>query len=88
MGFRFRKKVKIAPGIDLNLSKNGISSTSIGRKGATINLSKRGVKQTIGIPGTGLSYQTDKSTPGWLYLLIFAGIVIVLILAMNGYIKL
>lgn len=74
MGFRFRKKIKIAPGIDLNLSKNGISSTSIGRKGAMINLSKRGAKQTIGIPGTGLSYQTEKSTPGWLYVLIFIGI--------------
>ena len=82
MGFRFRKKVKIAPGIDLNLSKNGVSSTSIGKKGATINLSRRGIKQTIGIPGTGLSYQTDKSTPVWLYILILVAIGIILVLTM------
>lgn len=79
MGFRFRKKVKIAPGIDLNLSKKGISSTSIGKKGATFNLSKKGIKQTIGLPGTGLSFQTDKSTPGWLYAVICIAIIVVLL---------
>jgi hypothetical protein len=80
MGFRFRKKVKIAPGIDLNLSKKGISSVSAGKKGAMINLSKRGMKQTIGIPGTGLSYQTDKSTAPWLFLAILLAIGLILVL--------
>jgi len=57
MGFRFRKKIRIAPGIAINISKSGVS-TSIGRNGATTNISKRGVKTTIGIPGTGLSWST------------------------------
>lgn len=55
MGFRFRKSITIVPGVRLNLSKTGIS-TSIGRSGATINIGKRGVRGTVGLPGTGLSY--------------------------------
>jgi hypothetical protein len=78
MGFRFRKQVKLFPGIKLNLSKRGISSVSAGKKGATVNLSQRGIKQTIGLPGTGLSYQTDKSTPIWLFILILVAICVVL----------
>lgn len=54
MAFRFRKSVKIAPGIRLNISKSGVS-TSIGRRGATVNVSKRGTRVTAGIPGSGLS---------------------------------
>lgn len=55
MGFRFRKSIRILPGIRLNLSKSGVS-TSIGGRGATINVGKRGVRGTVGLPGTGLSY--------------------------------
>ena len=55
MGFRFRKSIRIAPGIRLNLSKSGVS-TSIGRPGATINIGERGVRGTVGLPGSGLSY--------------------------------
>ena len=66
MGFRFRRSVRIIPGIRLNFSKSGIS-TSIGGRGATINFSKRGTKTTVGLPGTGLSYSTmatkDRSFP-------------------------
>ncbi len=54
MAFRFSKSVKIAPGIRLNFSKSGVS-TSIGRRGATVNLSKRGTRVTAGLPGTGIS---------------------------------
>jgi len=54
MAFRIRKSFKIAPGIRLNVSKSGLS-TSIGGKGATVNLSKRGTKVTNSIPGTGIS---------------------------------
>lgn len=55
MGFRFRKKINIAPGVNINVSKSGIS-TSLGKPGATINISKNGVRATAGIPGTGLSW--------------------------------
>ncbi|KAA5952069.1 MULTISPECIES: DUF4236 domain-containing protein [unclassified Pantoea] len=62
MGLRYRKRIKIAPGLSLNISKSGIS-TSIGGRGATINVSKKGVRTTVGIPGTGLSYSKLHSTP-------------------------
>lgn len=55
MGFRFRKSFTIMPGVRINLSKGGVS-TSIGRPGATVNIGKRGVRGTVGLPGTGLSY--------------------------------
>jgi hypothetical protein len=77
MGFRFRKAIRIAPGLKLNITKNGISSLSAGKKGAVLNFSKKGMKQTIGIPGTGLSYQTDKSTGGWLFWIILIAIAVV-----------
>lgn len=56
MGFRFQKRIKIAPGVRLNISKSGIS-TSLGVNGATVNIGKDGVQRTIGIPGTGLSHR-------------------------------
>ena len=60
MGWRFRKTIKILPGIKLNLSKTG-ASLSVGPKGATFNISSRGTKFTTSIPGTGLSYTTQLS---------------------------
>jgi hypothetical protein len=68
MGFRFRKSIKLLPGVRLNISKTGVS-TSVGTGGATVNL-KRGRKPrvTVGIPGSGISYSesisaSDASTP-------------------------
>ena len=53
MAWNFRKRVKITPGVHINLSKNGVS-TSIGGKGATINVGPKGTYVTTNIPGTGL----------------------------------
>lgn len=61
MAFRFQKRIKIAPGVRLNVSKSGVS-TSLGGSGGTVNLSSKGVRTTAGIPGTGLSW--SKQT-GW-----------------------
>jgi hypothetical protein len=61
MGFRFRKSVKIAPGVKINLSKSG-GSLSLGGRGATVNISSRGVRSTYSIPGTGISYVTQTSS--------------------------
>jgi len=49
---RFRKRVKVFPGFYLNFSKSGISST-LGVKGASINISKRGTYLNTSIPGMG-----------------------------------
>ena len=55
MGFRFRRTLKIAPGIRLNFGKKGVSTT-IGPRGAKITLGKEGVRTTVGLPGSGMSY--------------------------------
>ncbi len=55
MGFRFRRSFRLMPGIRLNLSKSGVS-TSIGRRGAWFTIGPRGARATVGIPGTGVSY--------------------------------
>ena len=55
--FRFRKTFSVLPGVRINLSKTGVSS-SIGGHGATVNVGKNGPMVTLGIPGTGLSYRT------------------------------
>ncbi|MDC4405094.1 DUF4236 domain-containing protein [Acinetobacter baumannii] len=64
MGFNFRKSIKIAPGVRLNVGKKGISSVSIGGKGARVSVGKKGTRTTLGIPGTGLSHSTFNSYKG------------------------
>lgn len=61
MGFRFRKSIKLAPGVRINLTKKGVSSISVGKRGATVNVGKKGTRGTVGIPGSGLSYSSYKS---------------------------
>lgn len=50
---RFRRKTKLFPGVYLNFSKTGISTT-IGVPGASINFGKQGAYVNTGIPGTGI----------------------------------
>lgn len=57
MGFRFRKSVKILPGVKVNISKKGVSSVSVGKRGANVNIGKNGTHANIGLKGTGLSYR-------------------------------
>ena len=44
--FRVRKSFRICPGVKLNIGKKGITSLSIGKAGATVNLSSKGVKDS------------------------------------------
>lgn len=56
MGLRFRKSVKVAPGVRVNLGKKS-GSVSIGTKGARYTVSSTGKKTTtVGVPGTGVSH--------------------------------
>ncbi len=83
MGFRFRKTFKIVPGVKLNLTKSGIS-TSIGSRGLTVNLKNGQAKTTLGVPGTGLSYSTSTRTSisgSSVLWLVGIAIVVVLLLA-------
>lgn len=59
MGFRFRKSIKLLPGVRVNLGTKG-ASLSVGRRGATVNIGKTGVRTTVGLPGTGLSYSSHR----------------------------
>ncbi|HEX2697933.1 MAG TPA: DUF4236 domain-containing protein, partial [Anaerolineales bacterium] len=51
---RFRRVFDIFPGVRLNLSRHGIS-TSIGPRGAHLTFDRFGVRQSVGLPGSGLS---------------------------------
>ena len=53
MAWSFRRRIKIIPGVHLNFSKNGIS-TSIGVRGASITFGQKGTYLNTGIPGTGI----------------------------------
>lgn len=61
---RFRKSIKLLPGVRVNLSNSGIS-TSAGPKGASVNLKPgRNSRATVSLPGTGLSHtETLGSAP-------------------------
>ncbi len=63
MGLRFRRSIKIAPGVKLNLNKKSVGVT-VGTRGAHYTINSKGKKTaSVGIPGTGLSY-TSTSTSG------------------------
>ncbi|MBU6303246.1 MAG: DUF4236 domain-containing protein [Verrucomicrobia bacterium] len=73
MGLRFQKKIRILPGLYLNISKSGLS-VSAGGHGATVNVGTSGRKTaTIGVPGTGLSYRAPLTT-GVVLLLVGAAV--------------
>lgn len=56
MALRFNKRVKIAPGVTLNIGKTGMSA-SVGVKGAKTTVGAKGKHHTtVGIPGTGVSF--------------------------------
>lgn len=55
MGFRFRRSVKILPGVRINLSGSG-ASVSLGARGFHYTIGPKGTRVTAGIPGTGLSW--------------------------------
>ncbi len=56
MGLRFRKSIKLLPGVKLNLGTKS-ASVSVGKKGIHQSFSTTGRTTTsIGIPGTGVSY--------------------------------
>lgn len=77
MGLRFRKSIRLAPGLRLNLSGNRASATP-GRPGASVNIGRRGVHGTAGLPGTGLSYRARldrRRGGGWVAVLLILVIV-------------
>ena len=62
MGWRFRRSIKLFPGLKINFSKSGVSAT-VGTKGASVTLDPKGTYVNTGIPGTGI-YSRDKIPSG------------------------
>jgi hypothetical protein len=54
MPYRFRRSIRILPGLRLNIAKRGVS-TSVGGRGAHVTIGHGEVRETVGLPGTGLS---------------------------------
>ncbi len=63
MSIRFFRRVRIAPGVSLNLSKTG-ASVSVGPPGTKLTVGGRGTRATVGVPGTGLYYTRTLSGGG------------------------
>lgn len=55
MGFRFRKSVKILPGVRLNFSKKGMG-VRVGGKHGGVSVGPSGTYVSTSIPGTGIYY--------------------------------
>ena len=56
---RFWRRIKIFPGVYLNIGKNGISF-SFGPSGIKYTKGTKGERVSVGLPGTGLYYVENK----------------------------
>jgi hypothetical protein len=64
LGWFFRKRLKLFPGVTLNFGKGGISSVRFGGRGGGITVGTGGTRASASIPGTGLGYRTRLDQPG------------------------
>jgi tetratricopeptide (TPR) repeat protein len=60
---QFRRRIKIAPGVYVNVSKGGLS-LSLGTKGLRYTIGKDGSQVNVGLPGTGVYYRKHLGKPG------------------------
>jgi hypothetical protein len=66
LGLRFRRRISIGPGLRINVSKSGLS-TSVGTRGAWLTIGHGKARETVGLPGSGLSYTQEQridASPG------------------------
>ena len=62
MGLRYRKSIRLAPGLKLNLNAQSVSLTG-GVPGMHLTYNSKGYRTaSVGAPGTGFSYRTTKRT--------------------------
>jgi hypothetical protein len=55
MPLRFRRSVRFAPGVRLNIGENGLSAT-VGRRGAHVTFGHGRTTTSFRVPGTGVSW--------------------------------
>ncbi len=63
MAFRFRRSARLGP-LRFNFGKGGLSSISVGGRGASFNIPvarSGGPRTTVGLPGTGLSWSMENT---------------------------
>lgn len=77
MSLRFQRRIRVAPGISVNLNKKSIS-TSIGRRGYHVTVGPKGTRTTVGIPGSALSYTSYKRGSPGAYLILGVLAIVVL----------
>jgi len=56
VGIIFRRRIKIFPGLYLNIGKSGVGA-SAGVPGARVGTGRKGPYFSLGIPGTGLFFK-------------------------------
>jgi hypothetical protein len=62
MPLRFYRRVRLFPGARLNFGKRG-ASISVGERAAHVTIGRGRIRESVGIPGSGLSYwQTQRVT--------------------------
>lgn len=60
MSLRFRKSIKILPGVRVNIGLKG-ASLNVGPRGASVSIGKQGAYTNALIPGTGISFREKVS---------------------------
>ena len=53
MSLRFRRSIRIAPGVHVNLGLHG-AGLSVGPRGLHVGVNRRGMYTSAGMPGTGI----------------------------------
>ena len=64
VGFRLFRRVRIAPGLTMNLSKSG-PSLRVGGRGAGVTFGHGQIRRTVGLPGTGMYWTSVMRTGRW-----------------------
>jgi hypothetical protein len=65
MGFRFNRRISILRGLRINFGRRGMTGVSVGRKGVSASIGKRGIRANIATGVPGLSYSArGKGAPG------------------------
>lgn len=62
MNFAFKKRIKIAPGLHINIGKRGVSAR-VGGRVAGVTVGTSGARASANIPGTGVSFRHTISGP-------------------------
>src|ERR1700674_2806020 len=64
MPVRFRRSIKLGPGLKFNINKKSVGF-SVGMRGAHYTVNTRGQRtKSVGLPGTGLWYTERSTAPG------------------------